>query len=140
MEKKTYSRPVLEFEQFLPNHYCAACFTASGTLECSITNSEHGYPCHNTKFTIKFENGKLTGTAKEMENETTVKQEMDIGEINVPCGWENVETWRYAGCSNTTWVNYWWREEDHAYHKYSHTGLCKIESVEYIDVHRPYHS
>lgn len=136
MEKKMYSRPVLEFEQFLPNQYIASCFTASGMLECEINDGvEHGYPCAHTRFTITYDRGELTGTAEELNTNGTVKTRMDISEINVPCGLANVEEWKDVGCENTTWEN-----EDSNGHHYNHRGKCTISSVSYIDVTRPLHS
>lgn len=34
MEKKNYSKPILEIECFLPNHYVASCFTYRANLVC----------------------------------------------------------------------------------------------------------
>ena len=136
MEKKIYVKPVLVFERFMPNEYCAACFTATGMLQCEINDGvEHGYPCAHTRFSIKYENGELEGTAEELNTNGTVKTTMDISAINVPCGLENVEEWKSQGCPNTTWEN-----EDSNGHHYNHIGKCTINNVSYIDVHRPMHS
>ena len=134
MEKKIYVKPVLAFERFMPNEYCAACFTATGTLECAITNVEHGYPCHNTKFTISYEKGVLSGKANEMNPNGTIKLTMDIQDINVPCGLEDVESWKNEGCENTTWTNIY---ENHTY---NHRGKCSITSFDYLVDGRPMHS
>ena len=136
MEKKLYSKPVLEIELFKPNEYCASCFTATGMLECKKNDGvEHGYPCAHTRFTISYEKGVLTGTAEELNTNGTVKTRMSISDINVPCGLANVESWKDEGCPNTTWENY-----DSNGHHYEHTGNCTINDVSYIDVSRPLHS
>lgn len=136
MGKKLYERPVLAFERFVANEYCAACFTASGMLECTIADGvEHGYPCAHTRFSITYDHGVLTGTAEELNQNGTVKVTMDISEINVPCGLANVEQWKDEGCENTTWEN-----EDSNGHHYNHRGTCTIDKFSWSKEGHPMHS
>ncbi len=138
MEKKSYSKPVLEIETFLANHYCAACFTATGKLECLIADGvEHGYPCANTKFTISYEKGVLTGTAREMNENGTVKTTMKISDINVPCGWADIENWKDTGCTDVTWEN---EDNSRPPHHYDHKGTCTIETFGWSKPGHPMHS
>ena len=136
MEKKIYVKPVLAFERFMPNEYCAACFTATGMLECEINDGVvHGYPCAHTRFTISYEKGVLTGTAQELNPNGTVKTTMDMSDINVPCGLANVESWKDEGCENTTWEN----NDSQGLH-YNHRGKCTITTFAYTKEGHPMHS
>ena len=75
MEKKTYSRPVLEFEQFLPNHYIANCFTYTANLICDLGKSkvdnvlpfgwEGYYEVHGPQYNFEYDGKYYKGTGAE---------------------------------------------------------------------------
>ncbi len=135
-EKEKWMCPDVQVQVFEPQEYCETCFTATGTLSCTINDGiEHGYPCAHTRFSISYDHGVLTGIAEELNPNGTVKMTMDINEINVPCGLANVESWRDVGCPNTTWEN-----EDSNGHHYKHKGTCTINDFHYSWEGHPNHS
>ena len=135
--KMNWESPKTSYQEFLPQEYCAACFTATGTLTCSLNNVEHGVPCKNTVFEFSLEKGVLTGRATEYtdSSHTTVKTRLTLSDITVPCGLEDVASWKDTGCENTTWKNV-----DSNGHPYTHIGKCEITTYNYLIEHRPNHS
>ena len=135
-EKQVYSRPLMSVERFVPQSYCDVCFTATGMLQCTINDGvEHGYPCAHTRFTIQYDNGDLSGTAEELNSNGTVKTRMSISDIDVPCGWANIEEWKNIGCSGCTWSN-----TDSNNHHYDHRGRLTISSYSWTKEGHPNHS
>ena len=84
MEKKTYSRPVLLAEHFVPQEYCETCFTYEATLRCAYgavypsttggpeghgcfeaNGAQHGAPCANSFIKVTITNGEVTYVGHE---------------------------------------------------------------------------
>ena len=134
--KRIWNDPEVKMQVFIPQEYCDACFTATGMLECTINDGvEHGYPCAHTRFTIQYDHGTLSGTAEELNTNGTVKTRMSISDVNVPCGWANIESWKDAGCSGVTWEN-----DDSNGHHYEHTGNLSINNYSWTWPGHPNHS
>lgn len=138
MRKKDWESPKTNYQKFEPQEYCATCFTATGMLECTINDGiEHGYPCAHTRFTIQYDNGRLSGTAEELNTNGTIKTRMDITDVNVPCGWANIESWKDNGCSGVTWTN---QDNSRPPHTYNHTGKLSINNYDWSWPGHPNHS
>ncbi len=136
--RRKWNSPVKGVEVFVPQEYCDACFTATGMLECTINDGKmHGYPCANTRFTIQYDNGVLSGTAQELNTDGTVKTTMDITDVNVPCGWANIDSWKGEGCSGVTWTN---QDDSRPPVTYNHTGNLTINTYGWTWPGHPNHS
>ena len=136
--KRIWNDPEVKMQVFIPQEYCDACFTATGMLECLINDGvEHGYPCAHTRFTIQYDHGALSGRAEELNPNGSVKTTMNITDVNVPCGWANIESWKDDGCSDVTWEN---EDDSRPPHHYKHKGELTISTYSWTWPGHPNHS
>lgn len=88
MEKKTYSKPVMVVEMFVPQSYCATCFSYTASLACryglGVTPTEDGYdhgePCANSTIEVTINNGVVTMVGHEGGDKT----EVHLTSVNIP--------------------------------------------------------
>ena len=149
MEKKTYSRPVLEIEQFVANEYIAACITGVD-MQCAIPGDSANYVNDGTK--ARSNHGicanKVTvnidlGTGMEISdnpaapahafNNFQLGEAARNGESTYISGYDNIGTANY----DTGWHKARWISKDDGGNTYYHYGLVNIT---YIDPRHPFHS
>ena len=152
MEKKTYSRPVLEFEQFLPNYYCAACITGV-RMQCAIPGTSdtkvndgttarrgangntHGICANPVEVNIDL------GTGTEISHSTVKPHAFHSFQLGEKVSGENASISGYdeIGTANydTGWHKAHWISEDDDELVYYHYGLVNVTQ---IDPTHPYHS
>ena len=129
--KRTYNKPVLNSETFVPNNYVAACFTYRANLVCDLgqwhkTNdcekmpqnsrqcyesngAHHGAPCAESTVTVTVRDGKTTLSGTEGANKTHITLES----VNIP-GVDQVSA------VGETFENCNWVSTDGG--RYNHTG------------------
>lgn len=91
MEKKVYSKPVLEFECFLPNHYCNVCFDLHCNIPWDNPDPDHhedgleacGLDSHNHRHK-KYTNGTGCGWDNNQVIRIDDNEKVSVAEINVP--------------------------------------------------------
>ena len=150
MEKKIYAKPVLVFERFMPNEYCATCFVYKATLHCDygkvypariggpdgsgcyegglpITNNspQHGAACANSYVTVTVTNGVVTSVGHEGAD----KPDVPLESVYIPniAALEEGDTF-----SGATWTS-----ADNAYH---HKGDGVVTDWEMSWEGHPMHS
>lgn len=146
MEKKTYSRPVLEFEEFLPNHYCDTCFTYKASLQCVYgyaynhsgtgytkwgdeDHLEHGKACANSSVTVTVENGKVTYAGHEGAD----KPDIPLESVYIP----NIENLKRGDVITSPTAH--WGSNDGT-NGYYHKGGGQVTEWDMTWPGHPYHS
>ena len=104
--KKSWGKPIVQVQQFVPQEYCDACFTYTATVHCGygkvypartggpdgsgcyegglpITNSspQHGAPCANSYLTVTVNNGVVTYAGHEG---TAATQDVILESVVIP--------------------------------------------------------
>ena len=133
--KRTYNKPVLNSETFVPNNYVAACFTYRANLVCNLgqwhknnncerlpqnqrgcyesNGAHHGAPCAESTVTVTVRDGKTTLSGTEGANKTHITLES----VNIP-GVNEVD---HVG---QTFTDCNWVSTDGG--KYNHTGNGEV--------------
>ena len=133
--KRTYNKPVLNSETFVPNNYVAACFTYRANLVCDLgqwhkTNdcenmpqdrrecwdsngAHHGAPCAESTVTVTVRDGKTTLSGTEGANKTHIT----LKSVNIP----EVDQVSAVGA---TFANCNWVSTDGG--RYNHTGNGEV--------------
>lgn len=149
MEKKTYSRPVLEVEEFVANSYCASCITGV-RMQCAIPGTSryfvndgtsardnHGICANPVDVNIDLGTGMEISDNPDAPahafNNFQLGEVARNGESTYISGYNNIGTANY----DTGWHKARWISKDDGGNTYYHYGLV---NVTYIDPRHPYHS
>ncbi len=133
MRKKSYVKPILNSEEFVPQSYVAACYDYNAIFRCYKGEKGidwHGAPCATTIVEIKGVNA--TGHESGAKTEVTIYDinlnDFDLSDENVGVGtilpkieWKSKDTVDGTG-------------------EYSHYGTGEITSAVLQDSTRPNHS
>ena len=150
MGKKCYERPVMAFERFVANEYCATCFMYQATLHCDygkvypartggpdgsgcyegglpITNNspQHGAACADSYVTVTVTNGVVTSVGHEGAG----KPDVPLESVYIP----NIATLE----EGNTFTGATWTSADGAYH---HKGDGVVTDWEMTKEGHPMHS